>query len=55
MEILKPFVIDMLASPLASSVTDEHWQAMISPSREKSLGDLSLPCFAFAKTLKMKR
>ena len=55
MEVLKPFVIDMLASPLASlGVTDEHWQAMISPSREKSLGDLSLPCFAFAKTLKMK-
>lgn len=55
MEVLKPFVIDILASPLSSlGVTDGNWKSMISPSREKSLGDLSLPCFAFAKTLKMK-
>jgi len=54
MEILRQHVEALLSPALASlGVTNDNWKSMISPSREKNMGDLSLPCFAFAKQLSM--
>ena len=54
MEILRPFVEQLVEPALAElGVVGDHWRNMIAPSREKSMGDLSLPCFAFAKQLGM--
>ncbi len=54
MEILRKHVEQLLSPALvALGITNDNWKTMISASREKSLGDLSLPCFAFAKQLAM--
>ncbi len=54
MEILRQYVEQLLSPALVElGITDDNWKTMISASREKSLGDLSLPCFAFAKQLSM--
>ena len=54
MEILRPFVEQLVEPALVElGVVGDHWRNMIAPSREKSMGDLSLPCFAFAKQLGM--
>ena len=48
----------MVEEPLESALTDigitqDFWRKALGPSREKSQGDISLPCFAFAKQLAM--
>lgn len=54
MEILRQYVEALLSPALAAlGVTNDHWKSMISASREKDMGDLSLPCFAFSKQLSM--
>ena len=54
MEILRQHVEALLSPALATlGINNDHWKSMISVSREKSMGDLSLPCFAFAKQLSM--
>lgn len=54
MEIIRFHVEDILAPALTElGITNDNWKGMISPSREKAMGDLSLPCFAFAKSLAM--
>jgi arginyl-tRNA synthetase len=54
MEILRQHVEALLSPALAAlRINNEHWKSMISVSREKNMGDLSLPCFAFAKQLSM--
>ena len=54
MEILRQHVEALLSPALAAlGIDNEHWKSMISVSREKNMGDLSLPCFAFAKQLSM--
>jgi arginyl-tRNA synthetase len=54
MEILRQHVEALLSPALAAlGINNEHWKSMISVSREKNMGDLSLPCFAFAKQLSM--
>ena len=54
MQILR----DLVEQPLESALTDigitqDFWRKALGPSREKSQGDISLPCFAFAKQLAM--
>ena len=54
MQILR----DLVEAPLESALTDigitqDFWRKALGPSREKSQGDISLPCFAFAKQLAM--
>ena len=52
MEILRQHVEEMLSPALANlGITNDHWKGMISVSRERQMGDLSLPCFAFAKII----
>jgi len=54
MEILRQHVEALLSPALATlGINNDHWKSMISVSREKNMGDLSLPCFAFAKQLSM--
>ena len=54
MEILRQHVEALLTPALAAlGINNDHWKSMISASRERNMGDLSLPCFAFAKQLSM--
>tara|TARA_X000000368_G_scaffold79183_1_gene59249 strand:+ start:848 stop:2632 length:1785 start_codon:yes stop_codon:yes gene_type:complete len=54
MELLRSHVELLLSDALSNlGITNDAWKSMISPSREKEMGDLSLPCFAFAKQLSM--
>ena len=54
MEILRQHVEALLSPALAAlGINNDHWKSIISVSREKNMGDLSLPCFAFAKQLSM--
>ena len=54
MEILRQHVEELLTPALANlGITNDNWKDMISISRERQMGDLSLPCFAFAKQLSM--
>lgn len=54
MEILRQHVEALLSPALAAlGINNDHWKSMISASRERNMGDLSLPCFAFAKQLSM--
>ena len=54
MEILRQHVEALLSPALATlGINNDHWKSMITVSREKNMGDLSLPCFAFAKQLSM--
>jgi len=47
-EILEPLLDEVLKS---IGVTNAHWRSMLVRSREHDQGDLSLPCFPFAKEL----
>ena len=50
MDVLRGLILGPLREAIHSlGVEDESWVKMLVPSREKSQGDLSLPCFAFAK------
>jgi len=54
MELLRSHVEHLLTDALSNlGITNDAWKSMISPSREKDMGDLSLPCFAFSKQLSM--
>ena len=47
-EVLEPLLDEVLKS---IGVTNAHWRSMLVRSREHDQGDLSLPCFPFAKEL----
>lgn len=47
-EVLEPLLDEVLKS---IGVTNAHWRSMLIRSREHDQGDLSLPCFPFAKEL----
>ena len=47
-EVLEPLLEQVL---LSIGVTNQHWKNMLVRSREHDQGDLSLPCFPFAKEL----
>ena len=52
MQILKAVVEPLIEQALTQvGITNEHWRSMLAPSRELDQGDLSLPCFPFAKQL----
>ena len=52
MEILSTIVEPSLESALADiGVSGDFWRKALGVSREKDQGDLSLPCFPFAKQL----
>ena len=52
MQILKSVVEPLIEQALAQvGITNDHWRSMLAPSRELDQGDLSLPCFPFAKQL----
>ena len=54
MQILRDLVEEPLESALTDmGITQDFWRKALGPSREKSQGDISLPCFAFAKQLAM--
>lgn len=52
MQELTHLIIPPLSEIMTSlGVQGENWKKMLSESREKSQGDVSLPCFPFAKQL----
>ena len=52
MYILRELILEPLQKALFDiGIDGNSWEKMLGPSREKSQGDLSLPCFAFAKQL----
>ena len=52
MEILRNIIESSLESALSDiGVQGDFWKKALGPSREKDQGDLSLPCFPFAKQL----
>jgi hypothetical protein len=52
MEILRHLIEPSLESALADiGVKGDFWKKALGVSREKDQGDLSLPCFPFAKQL----
>tara|TARA_X000001036_G_scaffold360002_1_gene342837 strand:+ start:933 stop:2642 length:1710 start_codon:yes stop_codon:yes gene_type:complete len=52
MEMLRIIIEPSLESALADiGVKGDFWKKALGPSREKDQGDLSLPCFPFAKQL----
>lgn len=52
MEILRTVLEPLLETVLEGiGVTSPHWRSMLVRSREHDQGDLSLPCFSFAKEL----
>ena len=52
MDILRTIVEPSLESALTDiGVKGDFWKKVLDVSREKNQGDLSLPCFAFAKQL----
>jgi len=52
MDILRRIVEPSLESALTNiGVNGDFWRKALGPSREKDQGDLSLPCFPFAKQL----
>lgn len=54
MELIRHHVEEILSRALVDlGIKNDNWKQMIAPSRERSMGDLSLPCFAFAKQLGM--
>jgi len=53
MELLRKVLEPHLAEVLAAAGLDNlPWQKMLTIARESAQGDLALPCFPFAKTLK---
>lgn len=54
MQILKAVIEPLIQQALAEvGIKNDHWRSMLAPSRELDQGDLSLPCFPFAKQLSM--
>jgi arginyl-tRNA synthetase len=52
MQMLRTVLEPLLETALQSiGVTSQHWRSMLVRSREHAQGDLSLPCFPFAKQL----
>ena len=52
MQMLQTIVEPLIGQALADAgIESDHWKKMLGPSREASQGDLSLPCFPFAKQL----
>jgi len=52
MKILRTHVEPALGAALESmGIENPNWKSMLAQSREHSQGDLSLPCFPFAKQL----
>jgi len=52
MQMLRTVLEPLLETALQSiGVTSQHWRSMLVRSREHAQGDLSLPCFPFAKEL----
>ena len=52
MEILRKIIESSLESALIDAgIQGDFWKKALGPSREKDQGDLSLPCFPFAKQL----
>ena len=52
MQMLRIVLEPLLETALqAIGVTSQHWRSMLVRSREHAQGDLSLPCFPFAKEL----
>ncbi|MDP6865833.1 MAG: arginine--tRNA ligase [Candidatus Poseidoniaceae archaeon] len=54
MKLLQAMISPHLERMLSEKgVEKATWESMLQPSRESSQGDLTLPCFPFASTLKM--
>ena len=54
MRVLEAVISSHLEDILAMKGLEKStWASMLQPSREASQGDLTLPCFPFASTLKM--
>lgn len=52
MQMLKAIIAPLIEEALNEvGVVNEHWKNMLTPSRELEQGDISLPCFPFAKQL----
>ena len=52
MQMLKAKIEPLIeAALLQVGIVNDHWRSMLAPSRELDQGDLSLPCFPFAKQL----
>jgi arginyl-tRNA synthetase len=52
MQMLKSTIEATIETALQTvGISNNHWKAMLTPSRELDQGDLSLPCFPFAKQL----
>jgi arginyl-tRNA synthetase len=52
MKLLRTHVEPVLGAALVSiGINNQNWKSMLAQSREHSQGDLSLPCFPFAKQL----
>ena len=52
MQMLKAVIAPLIEEALNEvGVVNEHWKNMLTPSRELEQGDISLPCFPFAKQL----
>ncbi|MDA8765789.1 arginine--tRNA ligase, partial [Candidatus Poseidoniales archaeon] len=52
MQMLKRIIEPLIEAALKDvGIQNSHWKKMLAPSRELDQGDLSLPCFPFAKQL----
>ena len=52
MQMLKTVIEPLIEAALEEvGINNSHWKSMLAPSRELEQGDLSLPCFPFAKQL----
>ena len=51
MKLLQTVVEQSLESVLADLGLPDTWKSALGPSREKDQGDITLPCFMFAKQL----
>ena len=52
MQMLKRIIEPLIEAALKDvGIQNSHWKNMLAPSRELDQGDLSLPCFPFAKQL----
>lgn len=52
MQMLKTVIEPLIEDALNEvGVINDHWKNMLAPSRELEQGDISLPCFPFAKQL----
>ncbi|MFL2948905.1 MAG: arginine--tRNA ligase [Candidatus Poseidoniaceae archaeon] len=52
MKMLKTVIEPLIEAALSEvGINNDHWKSMLAPSRELEQGDLSLPCFPFAKQM----